>query len=116
MKDIKNKMNNWAMKNFLNISIFNLVMISLYLLRSAGYFDPYFLISVNFIVIIGLILSIFLFGANSRAIFIISLLFWLFAGFLLILNLDTWAERTAVYCVESLVIGVVLLFFEDIRK
>jgi len=47
--------------------------------------------------------------------FISSKFLILFAGFLRIINLDTWAERTAVYCVEALIIGVVLLFKENIK-
>ncbi len=111
MKKYKEKIDLWAKENFFNIVVFNLVIIVLYLLRSAGYFDPYFLISVNFIVIFGLVLTIFLFRAGSRLMFLTALLFWLFAGFLRILNLDTWAERTAIYCFESLIIGFVLLVF-----
>lgn len=114
-KNIEKSINDWAMKRFFQISIFNLVLIMLFLLRSAGYFDPYFLISVNFIVIIGLLMSILLLKARSNVIFMVSLLFWLFAGFLRIINLDTWAERTVVYCVEALIIGVVLLFKENIK-
>ena len=100
----------------MQISVFNLVIILLFLLRSAGYFDPYFLISVNLIVTVALILAIPLLGANSRTMFVASLVFWLFVGFLRVLNLDVWAERTAVYTYEALVIGVVLLIYEEIKN
>lgn len=106
------KIDLWSRKKFLAISIFNFVVIVLFLLRSAGYFEPYFLISVNFIVVVGLLLSIILLGAKSREMFIICLLFWLFAGLLRILNIETWAERTVIYSVEALVIGLILLSYD----
>ena len=110
-RELYTKTSVWAKRKFFNIWIFNLIIILLFLLRSAGYFDPYFLVSVNLIIMIGLILAISLLGAGSRTMFVISLIFWLFAGLLRILNLNVWAERTAVYTYEALVIGVLLLFF-----
>jgi len=112
IKELYAKTSLWAAKKFFLIWVFNLIILLLFLLRSAGYFDPYFLVSVNLIIMIGLLLAIPLLGANSRTIFVVSLFFWLFAGFLRILNLDVWAERTAVYTYEALVIGVLLLISE----
>lgn len=109
------KIGTWSKERFFQISVFNLIIIILFLLRSAGYFNPYFVINVNFIVITSLILSIPLLGANSRVIFSTSLFFWLFAGILLALNLGVWAERTAVYTFESLVVAMVLLIIETIK-
>ncbi|OGM70779.1 hypothetical protein A2975_02720 [Candidatus Woesebacteria bacterium RIFCSPLOWO2_01_FULL_44_14] len=116
LQNLNHQINRWAKRKFLQISVFNLVIILLFLLRSAGYFDPYFLISVNLIVTVALILAIPLLGANSRTMFVASLVFWLFVGFLRVLNLDVWAERTAVYTYEALVIGVVLLIYEEIKN
>ena len=116
LQNLNHQINRWAKRKFLQISVFNLVIILLFLLRSAGYFDPYFLISVNLIVTVALILAIPLLGANSRTMFVVSLVFWLFVGFLRVLNLDVWAERTAVYTYEALVIGVVLLIYEEIKN
>ncbi len=110
---ISKEINNWALKNFLKIVVFNFVIIGLFLLRSAGYFDPYFYISVNFIVVVALVLSIILLSAKSKVLFIISLLFWIFSGLLKLLNLDVWAERTAIYCIEALVIGIILLYYDS---
>lgn len=110
------RVDQWSRKKFLAISIFNFVVIVLFLLRSAGYFEPYFLISVNFIVVIGLLLSILLLGSKSKEMFIVSLLFWLFAGLLRVLNIETWAERTAIYMFEALLIGVILLIKESFKK
>lgn len=112
-ENIGKLINSWAMKHFFQISIINFVLIMLFLLRSAGYFDPYFFISVNFIVVTGLLMSILLLKARSNVIFMVSLLFWLFAGFLRIINLDTWAERTTVYTYQSLILGVIILIIEN---
>lgn len=111
--DSQRKIEQWAMKNFFTISIFNFIIIILFLLRSAGYFEPYFLISVNFIVVVGLLLSILLLGSTSKEMFVVSLLFWLFAGLLKVLNIETWAERTVIYSVEALVIGIILLYYDS---
>jgi len=110
----KGEINNWITKNYLNVAIFNIVLVFLFLLRSAGYFDPYLLLSVNLIVLTGLILSIFLLGARSRAMFTVAILFWIFATFLKIVKVDVWAERTAIYVYQSFVIGVVLIVFENV--
>ena len=116
MLKITKKIEEWGNKHLLNMLIFNVVLMFLILMRSAGYFLPYFAISVNFIVLTMLVLSIFLLKANSRSIFIVALLFWLFAGLLKLLKIDIWAERTAVYTFEALVIGAVLLLIESINK
>lgn len=116
IEKIKESINSWAMKHFFQISVFNFVLIMLFLLRSAGYFDPYLLISVNFIVVAALIMSILLLKAKSNVMFIVCLSFWLFAGLLKIFNLDTWAERTAIYAIEGLIIGTILLVIESFKN
>ncbi len=116
MGSLRKKFNNWVKQKYFQIALFNIVMILLFLLRSAGYFDPYFVISVNFIIIFGLILAVPLLGANSHSMFFVALVFWLFAGFLRILNLDIWAERTGIYVYESLLIALILLFWENIHR
>ncbi len=111
-----NKIQEWGNKNIFKILIFNTVLVFLVLMRSAGYFLPYFGISVNFIVLFMLVLSIFLLGSNSKTMYIFALLFWLFAGFMKIVKIDIWAERTAVYTFESLVVGLILFIIETVRK
>lgn len=96
--------------------LFNIIIVFLFLLRSAGYFSPYFLISVNFIVIVGVILATYLLGASSRVIFFVTLLFWIFAAFLKIVKIDVWAERTGIYAYETLVFGVILFAIESLKK
>jgi len=94
--------------------LFNIALMSAFLLRSAGYFSPYLLISVNMIVVFALMLSIFLLKASYKTMFITALFFWVFAGLLGTLKINVWAERTTVYVFESLVLGVILLTWEII--
>lgn len=103
---------NWAQEHLLGLFIFNSILMLLVLLHNAGYFHPFFLISVNFIAISGLVLSVFLLGANSRAMFLTTLVFWLLAGFFKITFVDIWAERSALYAFNAFVIGVVIFFLE----
>lgn len=100
------------MKKNDSLTIFTLFIVFLFLLRSAGYFQPYFAISVNFIVMVSIILTYFILKLTSKAIFVITLIFWLFAGFLKIIHIDIWSERTGIYVFESLFIGIVISIFE----
>lgn len=121
-KDIKIKFNQffadiqkWGNKHLFKIFAFNTLLAFMVLMRSAGYFLPFFDISINFIVLTLLILSIFLFKANSRSMFFISLLFWLFACLIKVFKIDIWAERTAIYTFEALIIGTILLIIESLK-
>lgn len=107
------KIKTWVADHYFNLIIFHGLVLLLFLLRSAGYFNPFLPISVNFIVLTSLVLSVFILGARSRAIFIIALAFWLFAGLIRIMQIEVWAERTAIYAYESLVLGVILLLWPE---
>lgn len=104
----------WVIRHYLQIAIFNIVIVLLFLLRSAGYFDPYFLISINLIAFVGFLLLVFLLGAGSREMFVFFLLFWVFASVLRLMNIEIWAERTTVYAYQALLIGVFLLIIESV--
>lgn len=108
--------NKWAKENYVQIGILNSILLLLVLLRSAGYFAPFFPITINFIVLVSIILSAYLFNVHSRVIFVVGLLFWLFASVLKLLKIDIWAERTAIYSYQSLLIGVAMMIFENIKK
>lgn len=112
MKDINDKVEHWVKSHYLNMAIFNVLLVFLVLLHSARYFDPFWLISINVIVLLALIASIFLLGAKSSVFFVVTLVFWIFAGFLKLAKVDVWAERTAIYAFEALVIGTFMLFIE----
>lgn len=110
----KNKIDFWANSHHLQLVVFNLVIILFFLLRSAGYFQPFYTLSVNFIILLGLVISIPLLNFGSRAMFIISIVFLLFTGLLKLLAIDVWAERSAIYVYQPLVIGLLLLIYEEI--
>ena len=106
----------WGKENTFKLLIFNTILAFLILLRSAGYFLPFFGISINFIVLFLLVLSIFLLKANSQSMFAVSLAFFMFACLLKLLKIDIWAERTAIYTFEALIMGTVLLIIESFKK
>lgn len=113
-KKESNGIKSWAQDRLVGLFIFNVIVMLLILLQSAGYFSPFFPLSINTIVMISLISSIFLLGTNSKASFILTLLFWLFASFLKIVKIDVWAERTVIYAYQALIVGLVLLIIETI--
>lgn len=112
IKELIIELNKWTVDHQFNLTIYNLIIITLFVLRSAGYFHPFFPITVNFIVSFSLVLSIFLLNARSRSLFVVTILFWIFAAFLRVLGINVWAERTAVYSYQAFFIGVLLLVFE----
>lgn len=113
---MENKIKKWLVEHNYKLIIFNIIIVFLFLLRSAGYFQPYFTISVNFIVIFALVISVLLLNANSKVIFVAVLIFWTFAGLLQLLQISVWADRTGIYAYESLIFGVLLFLFENIKK
>jgi len=112
----KEKVNAWVRSHQIQLAVFNVLMVLLVLVRSAGYFHPFFVVSVNLIVLIGLIAAIFLLGARSRVLFLVTLVFWIFVSFLKIVKIDVWAERTSVYAFQALVLGAILLLVENLRS
>lgn len=103
---------NWVRDHYFQLSIFNMILVMLLLLRSAGYFEPYLALSINLIVFIALVGMVTLFRARVKTLIIVTIFFWLFAGVLKILGVDVWAERTAIYAFEALLIAIVLLIIE----
>jgi len=116
MKRFKKNINQWAVEHFLNLVTFNIYLVIAFLLRSAGYFHPYFDITVNLIVVSALVLSIFMLGARSKVMFLVTLIFWIFAGLIRIFKIEVWAERTTIYAYEAMVLGILILVWERITK
>lgn len=116
LKSFSNKVNAWVRSHQIQLAVFNVLIVMLVLIRSAGYFHPFFVLSVNFIVLTGLIAAIFLLGASARALFLVTLAFWIFAAFLKVIKIDVWAERTSIYTYQALVLGVVLSIIESIKS
>lgn len=106
------KVESWSQSHLPGIFIFNILVILLLLLRSGGYFDPYFTITINVVIFVSLISSVVLLGVRSKTLFLIALIFWFFAGILRFLGIEVWAERTTLYTFQALLIGVVLMVFQ----
>lgn len=106
----------WAEENILGLFIFNILLVLLLLLRSAGYFSPFLPLDVNVVIFVSLVMAVFLLKLNSHVVFGITIAFWLFAGFLRIAGVDVWAERTAIYAYESLMVGVSCMMVEIVSK
>lgn len=107
---------NWSRKNFFGLILFNILFMLMVLLRSAGYFAPYFYITINMIILICIVMTRFFLRLESRFIFLISLVFLLFAAFLKLFTVDFWAERSIIYSFEALVFGVLLYIYETLKS
>jgi hypothetical protein len=107
---------NWVKDHQFELGLYNMLLMALVLLHSAGYFDPYLPLSINIIVFLSILLAIVLLQINSRAVFSISLFFLLFALLMKIFAIDVWAERTGIYVFESFFIGSILLLFETFKS
>ena len=114
-KKDKERFTTWVKNNYFQLAIFNLFVIILYFLRSAGYFHPYFIISVNVIVVVSLVVSVFLFRLPSEFLFGVAVFFWVFAGLIRLVGSEVivWAERTGVYAYQALIIAL-LVFAREI--
>jgi hypothetical protein len=115
-KYISDRFMNWASSHHYRLIVFNMILVFLFLLRSAGYFNPYFPITVNVIVFVGLVLAIFILDANSKSLFAVSISFWVFAALLKLLNINVWAERTSIYVYESIFLGIILVVIESFSR
>lgn len=111
--ELKKNLATWVSRHYINLAIFNALIVILVLLHSAKYFDPFWTITVNVVVFVSLIASVVLLGAGSKAMFLISLLFLLSAGFMKAVEISVWAERITVYMFESFLLGFLLLFIES---
>src|SRR5258708_16473312 len=101
-------------KKYYRLAIFNLVILFMFLLKSAGYFQPYFLITVNLIMVVSLFLLVTLLEIKIEAIFFVSFLFWALTGILRIIHLDVWSDRTSIYAYQALLIGLTFLILEEV--
>lgn len=104
----------WTSSHYINLAIFNSLTVILVLLHSAKYFDPFWMISINMVIFILLVVSIPLLGTGSRTLFLIAVSFLIFAGFMKTLGIGVWAERVTIYMFQAFLLGVLLLFIEDI--
>lgn len=103
------KLTRWSTENLPGMLLFNLIIIILVLLHTAGYFLPYFFISINFIFFTGLILAPLILRVNFEALFLLAILFWLSSCILMSFNINAWAERSSIYSFQALFVAVVVL-------
>lgn len=115
MEKIKKKLAEWAKDHYLQLAIYNVFLVLLVLLHSARYFDPFWVISINSIVFIGILAAVLLLGAGSRPVFLIALTFLVFSFFMRAFRIDVWAERASVYVFQAIFIGVLLLIADSIK-
>lgn len=110
-KDMRN-FDMWVQKRYGHLALYNMILLLLALLRSAGYFHPYYTLSINIIVVVALVLAVVLLDARSKHLYIAALMFWIITYFFRISGVEVWAERGAIYAYQSLVIATVISFFE----
>ena len=110
---IRRKLSAWGKGRYFELAVFNILLAILVLLHSAGYFSPFWLISINSIIFIMLCISVALLGMRSTAMFTVSFLFLVFSGFMKVVNVAVWAERTSIYVFQALALGILVLFFEN---
>src|SRR3989344_5644009 len=106
------KCKEWFREHHIQLGIFNAILMLMILLRSAGYFEPYVAISINMIFIVALVFAAFLLSMRSAGAASVALVFWILTLILRLLNIDFWAERTALYVFESLSFFIFLLMVE----
>lgn len=116
IEEFNKKSSVWGHSHYVRLAIFNTLLFLLVLLRIAGYFHPFFIVTVNVVVMVALIAAVILLDARSKTMFFVALITWLFAAFLRIVKIEVWAERTAVYTFQALVIGTILLIYETVRS
>lgn len=108
------KLRVWVIPHYFQLALFNIIIMFFLLLRSAGYFEPFFLITINLVVFISLILAIIILGVGSEFLFGISIAFWMFASFIRVFGINVWAERTTIYVFQALFLGVLIILIKSI--
>lgn len=110
------KLKKWIVEHYLQLAFFNGFLILLVLLRSAGYFEPYFTITINSIFVFSVFVSIFLLGLSARTAAVLAVFFWLLAALFRVLNIEVWGERAALYSYEVLIVSVLITIYRYLTK
>lgn len=111
-KETNITLHKWVLRKLPMFFIYNVIVMLLVLMHSVGYFDPFFPISVNVIVMVSIVLAVLLLRLNSRFVFATTCFFWLVSAFFQISHIDIWAERAGIYTYESLFVGAIVLVAE----
>ena len=104
-----NKISKWALARRWQLFVFDLVLMTLVLMHSLGYFSPFFTISGNFIFLCAILLGVTLLGLRSKHLYIIALIFLCVSAFFLISGIEVWADRVMIYFAQSFMIGFILM-------
>lgn len=115
IKKVLDDINYWAHERVMGLFVFNFVLMILVLLYNAGYFAPFYAITINLIIFIALVLAVVLLKVGSGVIIIASLLFWALAALFRMAEVGVWAERTAVYTYQSFIVGLLTYVYEYIK-
>lgn len=113
---MKNKISKWLDDNRGGVLLFNLSVLLLALLQTAGYFHPFFRITINFVILTSMILAIFLLHAGSRALFYMSFAFLLLTIFFKTFGVNVWSDRVSIYIFESMALASLMFIYETWRK
>jgi hypothetical protein len=117
MRDIK-KLNyqQWFFKKAPMFFLYNVFMMILVLMHSVGYFNPFFTISINVIVLTAIILAVIMMRLPSTFVFVCTSLFWAIAAFFQLAHIDIWAERAGTYAFESFLVGSCVFLIEVLQQ
>lgn len=110
------KLKKWSISHVGQLVMMNVLLVLLLLLKSAGYFSPYLILTINLIVMFSLVYGVTFLGLSIRGVMSIGLFFWFLSAVLRILKVDIWAERSSVYAFETLLVVLALLTIEIIRN
>lgn len=115
-KALTAKTKAWFGEHLWGLAVLNIVLMLMVLLRSAGYFDPYFPLTINLIIFLTVVLSIFLLSFRDRELFVIATAFLILSGVFRLFEINIWAERASIYMYQAILLAVVLIFVENIKE
>ncbi len=107
------RLKEWSQQHFLPLVIMNLVLMLVVLLRTAGYFAPYLILTINLIVMLSLIMGVIFLGLRSRGMVMVAIVLWLLSALLRLLGVEIWADRSSIYVYQALIVTLVLLLIES---
>lgn len=88
------------------ISLIILIALGFLFLKQTNYFEPFFSIPLLAIFLLLWIFSILLFHLKPAFSLCLTILFFLLAAWLFLVDIKPWAERAALYAYGFLVIGL----------
>lgn len=111
-KKLKKKFDLWLYKRLGGLALFNILLMLMVLLRSAGYFAPFFPLSINTIVLLSMIMGIVLLGFREKELFVSAIVFLTISAVFRALAIEIWAERSSIYTYQAMILAVLISFSE----